>query len=250
MENKIENEKYLVVSLHDVSPAFAPELKEICQELEIQKIEKKNFLIIPCYQGMLDISRDDYFLGWLHSQIKEGNEPVQHGHQHTLRRYNSAREYFFSLCQGFISRQCAEFRNLKKEKARKKIRAGKKILHRAGINCRGFVPPWWAMSPETNQILKEEGFDYSASLFHLMDYLKGLKIKSEVIFSSQGWSDYWLRAYDFALVKMWSKKNNLVRIALHPFDIHRESSFLFLLKIIKDLKKNRTLTTYLNYLKR
>jgi len=238
----------LVVSLHDVSPAFASELKEICRELEIQEIGKKNLLIIPCYQGNFDISRDDRFSDWLYSLIREGNEPVQHGYQHTLDEYNSIGEYFLSLCRGFVSRKCAEFRNLKKEVARGKIGAGKRILDQAGIHCRGFIPPWWAMSPETTKVLKEEGFDYSTSLFHLRDHRKGLRIKSEVIFSSRGWLNYGLRVYDFALAKMWLKRRSLARIAIHPLDVHSDSSFLFILEIIKNLKKDRTLTTYIDYL--
>jgi len=251
MENKINKTKinrYLVVSLHDVSPVFTSELKEVDRELEIQGVGKKSLIIVPFYEGNFDISREDNFLWWLQSLIKKGDEPVQHGYQHTLHKCNSAWEYFLSLYRRPINRKCAEFGNLKKEEAKEKIRKGRKILRRAGIHCRGFIAPWWAISSATNQALKEEGFEYTTSLFYLKDYRKELKVKSEVISSFQGWPDYGARIYNLTLNKIWLKKRKLARVAVHPLDIHRESSFLSILNIIKDLKKQRTLTTYIDYL--
>lgn len=249
MENNAK-EKYLVVSIHDVSPAFGAEIREIVSELRSQKIHKKSLLVIPNYQGKYSILKDNGFLNWLYSLREEGDEIVQHGYEHISRnrRYSSFPDY---LMGEFFARGCAEFQNTNYGEARNKIKKGRRILDRAGIFCEGFIPPCWLMGREANKAVMDEGFKYTALIKILRDYEDKLDLKSEVIrFVPQNKIvKYLKRAYNAYLLRGSLRDEKLIRVAIHPQDVQAGGALKYLLKIIRELKEERILLTYLEFLK-
>ncbi|MCD6083640.1 polysaccharide deacetylase family protein [Candidatus Aerophobetes bacterium] len=245
----LKGKKYLVVSVHDVSPAFGGEVREIVSELKNQKIHKKSILVIPEYQGRYSILKDSEFLSWLYSLREEGDEIVQHGYEHISRnrRYGSFRDY---LIGEFFAQGCAEFQNSGYEEARDKIKKGREILSQAGIICEGFIPPGWLMSPEANRAVMDEGFKYTAFIKVVRDYRNGLNVKSEVIrFVPQNRiAEYIKVLYNAYLLRGPLRDEELVRVAIHPQDVRAEKAFDYLVKIIRKLKKERVILTYVDFL--
>jgi len=246
-----KGKKYLVVSVHDVTPAFGSEIKEIVDELKIQKIDKKSILVIPNYLGRYNILKNYRFLNRLNVLKEEGNEIVLHGYEHISR--NKKYSSFYGYLMGeWIAQGCAEFQNISYGEAEDKIRRGREILNCAGLICTGFVAPGWLMSKEANKAVIDEGFEYTTFVKIFRNYQDNIDIKSEVFrFVPQIRTiSYLKKLYNHYLWKENFVNKKLARVAIHPQDLRIKRAFEYLLKIINRLREGRIIVTYLDFLKR
>lgn len=243
-------EGYFIVSIHDASPAFSAELKELVSELDSCGTIPRSVLVIPNYQEKYNILKDHRFLSWIHFLQERGDEIVHHGYTHLAERGKHSSFYNY-LYDRFFAKGCGEFRYLDYREAEDKIRLSKEIFHRAGINCQGFVAPGWLMSQEAERVLIAEDYRYATFIKIFRDYKRGMDVESEVVrfISRPKVQDYLYRLYDFYLIKIKEKRENLVRVALHPSDVHFGKPFKYALRLIGQLKKYRTPVTYLGFAK-
>lgn len=246
----MERKGYFIVSIHDASPAFSSELKEMVSELESHGIIPKSILAIPNYQERYNILKDDRFLSWIHSLTEKGDEIVHHGYNH-LAGQGKHSSFYNYLYDRFFAKGCEEFQYLSYREAEDKIRLGKEIFHRGGIDCQGFVAPGWLMSQEAERALVAEGYRYATFIKLFRDYGRGMDVKSEVVrfISRPKLQDYLYRLYDFYLIKIKEKRGELVRVALHPSDVRFGKPFQYALRLIGQLKKDRIPVTYLDFAK-
>lgn len=242
-------QKYLTVSIHDVTPKFRGELSEIVSELDQRGVSSRSILVIPNYGLQHDISADNNFVSWLHQLKSRGDELVHHGYGHVSRN----REYK-SLVGRFMgeifAQGCAEFQNIGYDEARQRIQKGKDIFQNAEISAEGFVAPAWLMNPESERAVRDEGFAYTTLINKLRDFSQG-DIKSEVVaFASQPRiADHLIRMYDKYLAKVHLRKRKLARVAIHPQDMWGKGTFDYALGIIDGLRKERNLITYADFVK-
>jgi len=250
MADKIEKRKYLVVSVHDVTPAFDSEVREIVDELRIQEVDKKNILVIPNYHNKYNILKSDRFSGWLHSLKEKGDEIILHGYEHISRnrKYSS----FYGYIMGeWVAQGCAEFQNISYEETKDRVERGRKILNCIGLICTGFVPPGWMMSKEANKAVMDKGFRYTTFTKILRDYQNNIDIRSEVVrfIPRIRAINFLKKMYNLYLLKENLVHKKLARVAIHPQDLRFKRAFEYLLKIIKELREERTIVTYLGFLK-
>ncbi|TET27563.1 DUF2334 domain-containing protein [Candidatus Aerophobetes bacterium] len=243
-------EGYFIVSIHDASPAFSSELKELVSELDSHGIVPRSVLVIPNYQERYNILKDDRFLSWIQSLQEGGDEIVHHGYNHLAGegKHSSFNNYLYDR---LFAKGCGEFQYLDYREAEDKIRLGKEIFHRAGIDCQGFVAPGWLMSQEAERVLVAEGYLYATFIKIFRDYGRGRDVESEVVrfISRPKLQDYLYRLYDFYLIKIKEKREKLIRVALHPSDVRFGKPFKYALRLIGQLKKYRTPLTYLDFTK-
>ncbi|MFH0869685.1 MAG: DUF2334 domain-containing protein [archaeon] len=240
--------KYLTVSIHDVTPKFKGELSEIVSELDQRCINSKNILVIPNHESYNDISADDNFVSWLHQLSSGGNELVQHGYEHVSRNrtYNSMGDWFMG---NFFAQGSAEFQNIGYDEAREIIRRGKDIFQNAEINSKGFAAPAWLINPKSERAIIDEGFVYMPLINRFRIFSQG-DIKSEVVgFTPRPIVDYLFRAYNKYLASAHLRKRTLARVDIHPQDMWGKGIFDYALKIIDELRQDRELVTYSEFVK-
>ncbi len=239
--------KYLVVSIHDVTPNFNSQLTKIISELDKIGVNKKSILVIPDYLGKNSISQSGEFIEWLHSLQDKGNEIVQHGLEHISTNHN-----YPSFLEKFIGEQiaqgCGEFQNISYKEAKEKIWKGKEIFKANGFGAVGFVAPAWLLNPESEKALKED-FQYTTS-FSNIEFFSPYKKESSniVVFTSGGGLiNKGFEWYNQHLIKRKFKNQRIARVAIHPQDI--ESGFFQLtLNAINELRQNKEIVTYADIL--
>jgi uncharacterized protein len=247
---RVIDEKYALISIHDVTPKFSSEVFEIVSALDERGIKVRNMGVVPNYDNKYDISKDDNFASWLLQQNKKGIEIFLHGynHQSECRRYSSPKEWF----RGEVfSKGEAEFQNINYEQASDKIEKGMEIFDRIGISYNGFIPPCWITNRESARAIEDAGFRYVVNSKGVKSFQPDFNVNSKVLFfSSQNIIiDFATRAYDKYLQEVHIPRYNLVSIPIHPRNIREKKSFdCFLKTVDRTIQDGRKLTTYDGFL--
>jgi len=227
-------QKELVISIHDFTHYFNSELEEIITELNQLNLKKRSILVIPNYKH-IPLESNSLTIDLLHQEVEQDNEICLHGYNH--RAYKWFRE----------------FKDIDYALATEKLLAGKRKLAEVGVlKLSGFVPPYWKISKDGLAACKDQGFTFVASNPNLINLSTNKKYKSRPIW-------YWptnntlnnlFQTFDSFLTKIWHQNNGLVRIAIHPQDLHgKAKSFEHALGLIDYLIKEKyILSSYGNYL--
>ncbi|MBU0456717.1 MAG: DUF2334 domain-containing protein [Nanoarchaeota archaeon] len=227
--------KHLVISIHDFTHHYGSELEDILEEFNVRSLKKRTILVVPNLNQQFPISQSLSMLYSLNSEKDLGNEICLHGYDHhEFRHYK-------------------EFDPLSYYLAKIKIKEGKKELNKLGItSIDGFVAPYWKISKESEKAVKDEGFIFSAKNPQLLDLRNNKSYSSRPIWY---WPYNWLlgsgfKVFNSFLANSWNNDNDLIRVAVHPQDVHGKGKpFEHALKIIGYLqKKGFELSSYKNYL--
>ncbi|MFH1637105.1 MAG: DUF2334 domain-containing protein [Candidatus Woesearchaeota archaeon] len=229
--------KFLAIAIHDFTPAYASELKEMLQELDVHGLNKRTVALIPNFMQLgksYPLDKDEASFFMLENEKVLGNDFMLHGYDHSKGK--------------FLDR---EFKNISCNEASKKIDFGLQTLKsmRLMLSPLGFSAPFWKLGNEGRKAVKNSGFKYIEHNPGIEDLVTG-----EIYGSRALWCwpcnkvlDNMFRLYDKFLA--WKQKDNeLVRVALHPQDIMNEKTFNFELEMIEELRKERELITYSQYL--
>src|SRR5437773_92075 len=73
---------FLMVSVHDVAPAYWKQTKIILERLEGIGVNRRSLLVIPNFQGREPVSENPEFLEWLRKGQRGGDEIILHGYEH------------------------------------------------------------------------------------------------------------------------------------------------------------------------
>jgi len=240
----MKNKKYLVVLIHDATPAFKSELNEIVSELDRIGIKKRSVLVIPNYYEKNNILGDVGFIEWLNGFKDNKDELVLHGYEHLSTNHNYSSR-FQKILGTKVNHGEAEFQNISYKEAREKIQKGKQLLEKVGISSKGFVAPAWLLNPESEKAIKDSGFDYCTTFRHIHFIPQQKKEKAEAIVftSGKGLVNKMFALYNHDLVHRVFKKRRIARIAVHPKDLH-SGRFKHILDLIKKVRKGRELATY------
>ncbi|MFQ5721845.1 MAG: DUF2334 domain-containing protein [Candidatus Aminicenantales bacterium] len=134
--------KYLALAVHDASPAYISDLKEISSWLDRHFLRPCCIKVIPNFLGSWSILNSPQFLAWLLEERKKGSEIIQHGYLHwqpEIRKRGLA-----AIRRIILTKDKAEFSQLDYKQAKEAIEKGKEILEKAGLKPMGFTSPtWW-----------------------------------------------------------------------------------------------------------
>jgi hypothetical protein len=137
------------VVVHDVAPAFLPQLATIAAALAPRVRRKVAGAVVPCWHGRPIDGVSDGFARFVTNTF---GEVLQHGYTH-----RQARPGVLSLFTG----RSDELLGLTRQEVLRRIDVGRELLRRAlGVSATGFVAPAWQAGKATPQALAGCGFRY------------------------------------------------------------------------------------------
>ncbi len=145
------------VVVHDVAPAFRPQLIAILDALSPRVGGKLIGAVVPCWHGTpLGGGEAVSDPGFLRLVGRAFGEILQHGHTHRQERPGVI---------SFFSGRSNELSGLSIAETRRRLGRGREILRQAlGVAVAGFVPPAWQSGQATTAELARLGFRYRVGL--------------------------------------------------------------------------------------
>ncbi len=240
--------RYLTVALHDATPPYLEDLKEISEWLDQKSIRPRCIKVIPNYLDQWNILNHSEFLDWVLSQEEKGCEIIQHGYTH--RTHAEQKGLFNRLRNKHITKNDAEFLKSDYEEARKYIEKGKQILEEAGLKCSGFTSPTWYQSKETTRAIQDCEFRFFTTVSSIYDCRKNKKIFS-LAMGYQGVDSFleYLFMFGYGVMRKTGLFcSPLARMVLHPGYVSINRPLAHALKGIVQLSKKKKLITYQDFL--
>lgn len=124
--------KRIAVALHDVEPATFDRCALIRDWLDDHGIDRVTLLVVPAPELHPFADSNPELAAWLAERVRIGDAVAQHGLQH----------------------RPGEFAGLDADEARRALRSGRRLMHLAGVEPRGFVAPGYAYSSALVQSLR------------------------------------------------------------------------------------------------
>jgi predicted deacetylase len=214
----------LVVSIHDVAPATAPQTRRWLADLDRRGLPAV-LLVVPGPWRGLPLGEAPEFAAELRRAAESGHELALHGWSHTAQPgANRSRRAIGALA----ARGAGEFWTLDFEQADARIARGRAALHAAGIHATGFVPPGYLASPGTRRALAASGLRYWTSHMAVHDLRAGLRTAAPAFShrpaANQAGSPVSERVGKNLLRQAgrWTPRTGYpLRLALHPDDLSR-----------------------------
>ncbi len=224
------------VSIHDVSPATAPEVEAavgLCAAAGVRPA----LLVVPDFHGRAPLLGDPRFCARLRSLQAEGHEVYLHGFFHrSAERYDAARapsRLAWLFAQRVASGGEAEMSDVSPAEGLARVEDGERVLREAGLRVDGYVAPAWSMPPWLLPLLAGRGCQYTEDHLRVYDPA-GRRARASVVLNWATRSPArlastvaWCRAAKHARALFPA------RIAIHPGDmrsriVHREVERLLL----------------------
>ena len=208
---------WLVVSVHDVSPATATQSRRWVDELDRRGLPGCLLVVPGPWRGAM-AAEDPALAAWLRDCVDQGHEIVLHGWDHTAtpNRRSGPR----ALLGRLGARGCAEFWALSAEEARRRAELGLQVLAAMGLPATGFTPPGWLASAEALDGLRRAGLTYTTSHTAVIDLHSDQRHPALAVSHRPGG----VGAGPGRLLVGWGvpaiiRRGRAVRLALHPDDL-------------------------------
>jgi len=234
-------EKYLVVSIHDVAPDFEQEINDALSLLDSLGSVRASLLVVPRYRGR-SIEGDDNFVQFLKDLQAQGHEVVQHGLEHTSSV--KPKGVWRRLRAGLFTRGEGEFLGPPAEEAARKLEEGRRIMRACRLEPSGFVAPAWLFDRAVLEALRSAQFRYTTTRWRIIDLKQGRRYAAPVVVLrgstlkmsrlSRFYSEMLLRA---------RARSRIVRVAIHPADV-RLGALAWFRIILTELLGKRSALTY------
>jgi predicted deacetylase len=209
----------IVVSVHDVSPATAAETARWCADADALGIPL-SLLVIPGPWRGRQLFDDPDYAAVLRDRAARGDELVLHGWTH---RAGDEGGRVRRAVGRAVARGAAEFAALDEGQAAARLSAAAGVLAELGLRADGFTPPGWLASPAAERALARAGFRYTTTHFGVRD-LGSWRLHRGFALSHRPGGGVGERL-GAAVVRFGARRRadsrGLVRIALHPDDLHR-----------------------------
>lgn len=137
-ETKVHYEKPLIF-VHDVTPYYFSELKEVVQVIDLYNYSSKTVLFViprfdpPHYGNRWDLRENREFVLYLRRLQKRGYRIELHGYEHTYHEFNCSYDV-----------------------AKEKLKNATALMSEVGFdNFAFFLPPAWALNNESIKAIRE-----------------------------------------------------------------------------------------------
>ncbi len=208
----------LVVSVHDVAPASAAETARWCADADGFGIPV-SLLVIPGPWRGASLARQPEYAGFLRERRARGDEIMVHGWSH---RAGPEGGWSRRTLGRAVARGAAEFAALDQGQAAAKLRDATAVMAESGLSTTGFTPPGWLASPAAEQALRAAGFTHTTDHFGAKDLRTGRRQRGFALSHRPGGG--WSERFGAAMLQTFARRNarngGLVRLALHPDDLH------------------------------
>jgi predicted deacetylase len=227
-------------------------VRAIVAALADVSVTRATLLVVPCCldegNRLWDLRDDPRLVDWLRRSERTGSEIVQHGLTHRapgppppgMRN---------ALMHRWFSRGSAEFAHLDGPRADERLGAGRRVLRACGLTAAGFIAPAWQQSRAAIAAVRRAGFAFTA-FFDRVVPLNGARAVSAPVLTFAAPS----RVVDLGkrgvmrCVEAASRASELLRVALHPADVHAPGLLSHVVARIRALLHHRQQVTYAEWL--
>jgi predicted deacetylase len=234
----------LVVSVHDVSPVWAREVRYLLDALDRVGARPRVLKVIPNEGGSHDIRADAAFIRLLQEEIDAGSEVVLHGFTHTVAGAIQGRGVTAMRAQLFAG-PVAEFVTLSEDQMRERLLRGREVLQSVGIRPRGFCAPGWLAAPALSRLLRQCGLDYNVTMLALHDVRSGRRWLTpwRGYMGADSMQERLIRLGGWACASLtpWSVGS---KIFLHPQGAMASADCARVIRLIGKLARSHQLVTY------
>lgn len=237
--------RQLLVSVHDVAPAYLEEVCWLLAELDAVGARPRSLLVIPYHRGQDDLRRHPELVRVLEAEIAQGSELVLHGYTHArARRWRG--DPLTVTRAALFAQEVAEFVSLEWQEQRARLIAGRELLTSLGFQTVGFCPPGWLHTPELPALLRELGFAYLVEMLFLVDVRNERQLTTPWMgFMGTGWLHEGLAQLGARLLGPWRAVAPRISVFFHPQGApHSPVCRRVLRQLAQELERGGELSTY------
>jgi hypothetical protein len=237
---KVKVQKFIAVTIHDVTGNTLEETKDIAETLNSIGVTNMSLLVIPSPHSGLPIEESPGLVSWLRHRQALGDEVVIHGLTH-----------FIDSPKGIIGRYYArgvgEFQHLSYAAARARLDQANKAFVDIGFEPKGFVAPAWLTSKGTKDAILDMGFYYTSHM-GICSPGRAFVLSPVIVFGARNQATALVSSGLADIMSHVLRNASCLRVALHPPDLSRQRVFYKAIDIIKQALECRKATTYKDFL--
>jgi predicted deacetylase len=240
----------LVVSIHDVSPLTRDDAGRMLADLRELGVPCVSLLVVPDHHHRGHFLDDAAFCEWLRAMVAAGHEAVIHGYFH--QRGRRANESFADkITTRFYTADEGEFYDIGEDEAFARVTKARGEFRQLGIEPAGFIAPAWLLSDAAERALKSAGIGHTTRLQTVTDLRAGRAHHSQSLVWSvrSGWRRACSLAWNASLFRRLAA-NPLLRIGLHPPDLHHPAVWRQALRLASRAVAEREAMTYESWFSR
>lgn len=234
----------LIVSIHDITPAFTTEVGLILRDLDTIGAAPRVLMVVPSAAGCTSIRDAPELVRLLQDETLAGSEIILHGYTH------NAVEPFRGtwpsrLRARLFARDTAEFLTLDGDQLAERLDMGKRMLCDLGLEPRGFCAPGWLAPPGILPILRRSGFHYYVGMSSIYDLYTGRRkwVPWTGYMGTSSWHEN-LVGLGSAILMGIAPLYEVVNVYLHPQGVPESKGYQRALRILAHLLHERRTTTY------
>jgi uncharacterized protein len=211
---------FIVVSLHDVAPRTADQSRRWMDLLRALDLTVSVLVVPGPWKGSPRVDEDAPTAAWLRDLAVNGHEIVQHGWAHAEPRTPQPGGPVVATVGRVLARGCAEFWRLAEADAGARLRAGRRALHRAGLEAPGFIAPGWLMSSGALRAVATAGFEFTTTHRAVIDLVTEQKVFCPVLSQRSASPLTGAAVATTSATASWRVRRQLpIRLAVHPDDL-------------------------------
>lgn len=207
----------LLISIHDVTPAFADEVHSLWHLCRARGVSPALF-VVPNWHGEWPLADFPHFVEWVRDAYALGADIFVHGERHDeFGNPRSWREELRAL--GRTDRE-GEFLTLAGPAAEARIARALRTLRSLSLAPIGFVPPAWLAGDDLHDVVGRVGLQVSEDVKEVHVHPTRRRISSPVL----RWSARtpWRASVSTIVARaglVATRGAPVVRVALHPRDL-------------------------------
>jgi predicted deacetylase len=209
--------RYLVVAMHDVTPATWPACSVLLSALDEVCPVPKSLLVIPNVHRGPTARSSERFCRVMTEHVEQGDELVLHGYTHLDDQPPG--DFVDQLIRTRYTAGEGEFSAIPLHAARSRLEAGAAWFAANGWPLHGFVAPAWLMNAATWQVLDQLPLRYTTTLrrFHLLHPNRPLAAPC-LTYSVRTTPRRLLSRHYLRWLAQQHAQSPLLRLGLHPSD--------------------------------
>lgn len=217
------------VSIHDVSPLWEREV-DVALDMAHEAGAKPALLVVPDFHGKAPLLDYPAYVDRLRRLAEDGHEIYLHGYYHRSRAWDDeARDAKESrdvgarlrhvFAQKVVSGSEAEFSDVSREEALRRLDDGERVLRDAGLPIAGFIAPAWSMPSWVLELLGERGYRFTEDHLRIYDPSRARSKPSVVLNYASRTPARLLSSVAWCRIARPARRVLPARIAIHPADM-------------------------------
>lgn len=241
-----DDARQLILAIHDVGPKFAGEVERLL-DLAAPIVGARNcaMLVVPDHWGEAPLMPGSVFAGRLRQWADEGVEMILHGwsHRDDSRHQGAADRWRARM----MTAGEGEFLGLGRAEANRRLKDGRALLEQMlGRPVNAFVAPAWLYGEGARAALADSGFVLAEDHMHVWNPMTGRVLGRGPVISwaSRSRARIASSLLFAGIAPALLARQRLVRIALHPGDIHVPALVRSIERTLRHFARGREVARY------